>query len=48
MDHSYLQLPVQFTQEGRVVGYRAKIKPNSNHYMDVSIYSEIKEDAIST
>jgi hypothetical protein len=32
---------------GGVVGYGAKIKPTSNHYVNVCIFSEIKQDAIS-
>jgi hypothetical protein len=47
-DHPGLQLPEQFTQVRTVLGYLAKFKRTSNnHRTDVSIFSEIKEIAIS-
>ena len=42
-----LNLPQDFKKKGNILGYRAKIKPTSPDYVNVSIYSEDKEKAIS-
>jgi hypothetical protein len=42
------RLPIsQQYMQGNLLGYRAKINPTSPHYIDVSMYSQDKERAIS-